>query len=411
MAHASTETISLARARRIALAAQGLAGPRPAPTRAAVVRTVERLGLLQVDSVNILARAHRLPLHSRLGAYDTADLDRLSSPQRRGRRRLVECWAHEASLVPPEVYHDLAWWREASRTRPWAVHRFDAGETLAGEILAVVRDRGPSTSREIEDALGVERPGGGWWNHSDARRLIEALFILGELACFERTASFERRYDLPERVIPPADGPRSTEDAQRDLVLRSARAHGIATVRCLRDYYRLRADVVLPAVERLVEEGELAPVTVPGWGRAYLAAGAREPRRASGRALLAPFDPLVFERSRLLGLFGMHYRIGIYTPAEQRTHGYYVLPFLLGDELVARVDLKADRRAAVLVLREAHLEPVPAGRSRREVAAWPSPVRVAAELVAELATMAEWLGLADVVVDPDARGDLVPHLS
>lgn len=414
----ATETISLARARRIALAAQGLAGVRPAPTRAAVARTVERLGLLQVDSVNVLARAHRLPLQARLGTYDVAYLDRLSH---RAPRRLVECWAHEASLVPVEVYHDLAWWRERQRDRPWARERLAGQGSLVREIRAVVRDRGPSTSRQIEDALGVARPGGGWWNHSATKRMIECLFILGELGCANRTSAFERCYDLPERVIPPAGGGEGgsldagggasdREESQRRLVLRAARALGVATPRCLRDYYRLRSDVVNPVIERLLEEGELRRVLVPGWGAAYLAAGAREPRVARGRALLAPFDPLVFERARLHSLFGMHYRIGIYTPAPQRTHGYYVLPFLLGSDLVARVDLKADRAAGRLLVKEAHLESVPQERSARERGAWPSASTVAAELGAELAAMAGWLGLGGVVVGDGARGDLAPLL-
>ncbi len=413
MRHTPTETVSLARARRLALAAQGLAGVRPAPTRAAVVRTVERHGLLQVDSVNIHARAHRLPLQARLGAYATGDLDRLSQ---RAPRRLVECWAHEASFVPPDVYHDLAWWRELQRERRWARERIERHPGLSDEVLAVVRDRGASTAREIEDALGAERPGGGWWNHSAAKRMVELLFILGDLTSAGRTSAFERRYDLPERVVPPRPtslGGIPDEDpaeAQRRLVLRSARAHGIATAACLRDYYRLRADVVAPAIDRLVEEGELRPVTVPGWGLAYLAAGAREPRVAHGRALLAPFDPLIFERSRLLALFGMHYRIGIYTPAPQRTHGYYVLPFLLGSELVARVDLKADRATGRLLVREAHLEAVPQQRTARERSAWPSPSTIAHELRGELEVMAGWLGLGDVVVGHEGRGDLLPAL-
>ena len=206
---------------------------------------------------------------------------------------------------------------------------------------------------------------------------------------------------MPAGVVP------SQDEAIRELVLRSARALGIGTLASLGDYYRLAPTLVVPVVEDLVAEGELIAVTVPGWGEAYLHPSARLPRSVHGRALLAPFDPLVFERPRLLALFGMHYRIGIYTPEAQRTHGYYVLPFLLGEAMVARVDLKADRAAGTLVVKHAHLEPEFRDPQTRRRTAWPSPAQVAHELVAELNLMREWLGLERVTVDEQAQGDLV----
>lgn len=405
-------TVSLAQARRIAIAAQGLATPRPARVGAAALhRLVDRLGLLQIDSVNVLARAHLLPVYARLGSYDPALLDRMTQ---RPPRRLVETWAHEASFVPPEVYHDLHWWRQTQREHRWVRGVLGDSAPLVEAVRDLVRERGPLTSRQVQQELGDQASGGGWWKWAASKDALEALFRIGELASAGRTPQFERRYDLTERVIPPLPAgqvPRERDQAIRELVRRSARALGIGTVRCLRDYYRLDAASVRVAVADLVELGDLVPVLVPGWGRVFLDTTARRPRTVAARALLAPFDPLVFERARLLALFGMHYRIGIYTPAAQRTHGYYVLPFLLGEELVARVDLKADRAGGVLLVRQAHPEPIPANRTAREAARWPTTEVVAHELTAELASMASWLGLTEIRLDPDARGDLIAPLA
>ena len=401
--------MSLAQARRVAIAAQGLDRPRPeVVTMRHLTGTLERLGLLQIDSVNVLARAHLLPLLARLGPYDTALVDRASG---RAPRRMVEAWAHEASYLPVETYPLVAGTR-----RRWAGMDPAVLEERHPGLLRLVRDvvaeRGPLTGREVEafvDARFTERGEGWGWRWSAAKTALETLFDGGELTAARRNAQFERVYDLAERVLPPHVRdvpPPAPEDAVRELVRISARAHGVGTLRCLADYFRLGQRVTRRAVDELVDAGELVPVTVTGWDRpTWMHAAARVPRRTPARALLAPFDPLVFERRRLLELFGMHYRIGIYTPAHLRTHGYYVLPFLLGEHLVARVDLKHDRDAGRLLVRSAFLEQPRAG----DAATWPAPAVVVAELAAELGTMARWLG-AYVVVDDDAAGDLVRPL-
>ena len=375
------ERIGAAQARRIALAAQGFGVERPATVNQGHLRrTIERLGLHQIDSVNVLARAHYLPAFSRLGVYDPALLDR-AAWGRRSERRLFEYWAHEASLLPLDL-HPLLRWRMARANRgaagyagmrPFATER--RGEAMA--VLARIRDEGPLAASDFESSRT------GWWEWSEAKRTLEWLFYAGHITTATRRRSFERVYDLTERVIPPAILALPTPDeatAQRALVERAARALGVATVGELRDYFRLSPDDGKAAVAVLAQQGVLRPVAVPGWPEAWLHRDARWPRRIAGRALLAPFDPLIWERSRTERLFGFRYRIEIYTPAERRQHGYYVLPFLLGDRLVARVDLKADRHSARLLVQSVHLE-----------SDAPSETRV--ELDAELTMMAQWLGL------------------
>jgi len=361
-----------------------------------VQRVVDRVGLLQIDSVNVLARAHLMPLYARLGPYDPALLDRAT----RGRpRRLVETWAHEASFVPPETYRLLEFRRTA-----WSVKWFaDDDEILvkhaaeAAEIREILRAEGPVTAAEMQVRFEDRHPraGKGWWEWSVAKRLLERLFYLGEIASAGRTPAFERRYDLPERVIPVEVLSRpalSRPDAVRELIELSARAHGIGTMRCLADYYRLKTPDVKLAIDELVEDGVLEPVEVSQWrGPAYLHRDAARVRRATGRTLLSPFDPLVWERRRLLDLFDMHYRIEIYTPAHKRQYGYYTLPFLLGEHVVGRVDLKADRPARRLLVQSAWSEDH-------------APAETAAELAAELAVLARWLDLDSVAVAE--RGDL-----
>ena len=411
-------TLTLGQARRIAVAAQGLDRPRPAPgaaTMAHVARVIDRVGLLQIDSVNVLARAHLLPLYSRLGPYDVDLLDRASG---RAPRRLVEFWAHEASFVPPETYQLLRWRMERYRQRNHWRQELDHNPGLLAAVRDLVAEQGPITATQVHAAVGTRSgPRENWgWNWTPAKHALEHLFDVGEIAVARRTPQFERAYDLTARVLPPAvlAAPVPAEDdAVRELVAIAARAHGIGTRRCLADYFRLPAAATDRAIAELVEEGTLEPVEVRGWGRpAYLHAGARVPRRSDARALLGPFDPLVFERRRLLELWGMHYRIGIYTPVGQRTFGYYVLPFLLGEHLVARVDLKADRQAGLLRVRAAHAEDpagVP-GLAPTGGGAWPRRAAVADHLAAELAQVAAWLGLGAVVVDPDAGGDLAADL-
>ncbi|NYD40961.1 winged helix-turn-helix domain-containing protein [Nocardioides panaciterrulae] len=392
-----TERLSTAQARRVALAAQGFLDKRHAvPTMRTFARTLERTGVLQVDSVNVLQRAHYMPLYSRMGPYD---VDLLHRAAERRPRRVVEYWAHVQAFMPVELWpvmqHRMAEYR--TRRGKWGI--VDEDPELEKSLLEEVRDRGASTARDLDDGLPRAKEHWGW-NWSNTRRVLDFLYTVGDLAIAGRNGQFEVLYDLPERVIPRAvlDRPTpSAAEANRELVRRAARSHGVATAQCLRDYYRMHNRHVGPAIEELVEEGELVPVRIDGWRRpAYLHRDARLPRRAHARALLSPFDPLVWERERTERLFDFRYRIEIYVPAAQRVHGYYVLPFLLGERIVGRVDLKADRRAGRLLVKAAYAEPG-------------APGETAEELAAELRDLAGWLGLSEVSVEP--RGDLAPALA
>ncbi|WP_370249241.1 winged helix-turn-helix domain-containing protein [Nocardioides sp.] len=394
--------LSAGQARRIALAAQGFCDPRPAtPSLRTLDRAVARTGVLQIDSVNVLQRAHYLPLYSRLGPYDTDLLHRAQRARPRQPRRLVEYWAHVQALMPVELWplmqHRMDHYR--STRGKWAA---TVDDTTADLLRALVRERGPVTARDLEAAVGGgPRSTEHWgWNWSTARKGLDYLFMIGDLAIEGRAGTFEVRYDLPERVLPadvlalPVPDP---ADAARALVARAARSHGVASVACLADYYRMGTAPTRRAVAELVEAGELLPVSVAGWSApAFLHRDARLPRRVAAATLLSPFDPLVWNRARTEALFGFHYRIEIYVPAAQRRFGYYVLPFLLGDRLVARVDLKADRAGGRLLVPAAHAEPG-------------APPETAAALAAELERMAAWLGLGDVVVE--RRGDLAEALA
>jgi hypothetical protein len=397
--------ISLDAARRIALAAQGFGQPRPRvqPDARQIGVLIRRLGLLQIDSVNVFCRAHYMPVFSRLGAYDTAILDRMAghAPGRRRDRRLIEYWGHEASLIPIESY-PLFRWRMLRVQELWGSMIDLATERpeLVADTLALVAEQGPVRA----SATGFSRPDprpGHMWNWHDGKRALEHLFFTGKITAASRV-NFERLYDLTERVLPAAvlAAPTPLEaEAQRELLRISARALGVATEPDLGDYFRLpRADSKARVAE-LVSAGELLPVSVEHWDApAYLWHEARRPRAVQARALLSPFDPLVWFRQRAERLFQFVYRIEIYTPAPKRVYGYYVLPFLLGDALVARVDLKADRHASVLRVQSAHAE---ASVDREHVAH---------ELAAELELARGWLGL-ESGIDVARRGDLAGALA
>jgi uncharacterized protein YcaQ len=395
-------SLSRVQARRIALVAQGFRDPRhTVPTMRTFNRTLARTGVLQVDSVNVLARAHYMPLFSRMGPYD---VDLLHRAAMRRPRRIVEYWAHVAAYMPvdlwPYMRHRMRGYE--ARGHEWTAirHRPELVESLVAEV----RERGASTSRDLDDGLPRQKEHWGW-NWSETKKVLEYLFASGRLAIAGRNQQFERLYDLPARVIPAEhlEAPEpSLEETAVELLRRAAVAHGVGTEFDLRDYYRLQHDrallpLVKPALGALVEAGELLPVDVEGWGRpAYLHRNAALPRKVAARALLSPFDPLVWERDRTERLFGFHYRIEIYVPEHKRVHGYYVLPFLLDDRLVGRVDLKADRKAGVLLVRGAFAEP-------------DAPPETALELAEELGSLVQWLGLSTIVVEP--RGDLADALA
>lgn len=394
--------LSLDQARRIALAAQGLDKGRPTGpvTSRTVGRTLARLQLVQIDSVNVLTRSHFLPFFSRLGNYDRTILERMSG---RHPRRMMEYWAHEASFIRPELFQDLLLWQKRSWVGAAAMEP-TLREAVTGKILDVLAAGKPLTAAELTAKIGhVEnRSTENWgWNWNAVKRVLEHLFEDGLVSAASRSEQFERRYALTPRVLPDrlavTEDRRDPVDAIRRLIDTAAQAHGVGSVRCFADYFRTPVKAAASAVDYLVSAGRLEPVTVAGWDRnVYLHTNARLPRRAVGRALLSPFDSLVFERRRLEQLFGFHYRIEIYTPENRRRYGYYVLPFLLRDTIVARVDLKADRAAGKLLVRAAYGEP-------------DAPPDTAVELSRELELMAEWLGLGDVVVSP--VGDLAEPIA
>jgi uncharacterized protein len=357
---------------------------------------VGRLGLLQIDSVNVLVRAQYLPLYSRLGPYRPEVLDALLAARP---RRFFEYWGHEASLLPVD-FHPLLRWRMARALRgegiwrglePYAADR----RSEADALLARIQAEGPLAASDVAGTRAAK----GMWVWSDAKLALEWLFWAGLVTATHRRGSFERVYDLPERVLPrvivDAPTPRGV-DARRKLLAQSARSLGVATADDLRDYFRIpAADARLP-IDQLVEEGTIVPVRVRGWTQqAYFHKDAHAGRRLGGQALLSPFDPLVWHRPRTERLFGFRYRLEIYTPPNMRVHGYYVLPFLMDGALVARVDLKADRRAGELRVQRAHCEP-------------DAPSSTAARLLQELRLAGSWLGLSRLHID--SAGDFAHRL-
>jgi uncharacterized protein YcaQ len=395
MARRSGADLSNAHARRIALAAQGFCDPRPAGRvdRRHLRRVLDRIGLIQIDSVNVLVRSQELPLFARLGPHPRSLI-----PDATAAGELFEYWVHEASHVRTDHYQLHRWQMRAPHR--WASFR-ELMETRGDYIEQVYRqvlDRGAVVAGDLRQRVGTK---GTWWDYDDGKIALEALFHEGRLTAWRRPNDFARVYDVTERVIPAEVLARPAlpeHEARKELLALAARYHGIGTLKDLADYHRLKPSACAVAIAELVDDGRLRPVTVEGWkDQAYLHPDATVPRRVNARALLSPFDPVVWNRERALRLFGFHYRIEIYTPAHKRQYGYYVLPFLLGDEIVGRVDLKADRANGALLVQAAWVEPgIP-------------ELDVAAELMAELHLMAGWLGLNRVEVS--GKGDLAQPLA
>lgn len=394
-----TRSLSNREARWLRIEAQGLATPRPAkaPSGRAVLKTIESLGVLQLDAVNVLERTQFIVPFSRLGPYDVRLLHQLTGPG----GALYECWAHAASLVPMTAEPLLRWRRDAARTgsefgpkvaaRVAAVH--DANTSYRDAVLAEVRARGPLAASALSDP---RRNDGEWWDRRSAgRRALERLFAIGEVAAW-RTPTFERVYDVPERVLSPAVLATPTPapaEAQRELLRRAAAALGVGTLKEIAGYYGLKPAAARPRVAELVEAGEVVATDVEGLTEpAYSVRDARpRPPRRQTATLLAPFDSLFWSREQTRQLFGFDYRLEIYVPEPERRHGYYVLPLLLGDRLVARFDLKADRKASTLLVQASHLE------------AGADPALIAPLAAAELDAMRSWLALGDLYVK--LRGD------
>ena len=395
--------LSLAQARRLALASLGFGLRRPATAGAAQVRaTVRRLNAIQIDSVNVLARAHYLPVFSRYGPYPTAVLDDLVH----GRRELFEYWGHAACFLPVELYPYLRW-RMDGQAEGWGGGE-PQEQAFIDAVFDEVAERGPLTAGEI--SLGGKSTG-AWWGWSDGKRAVELLFRQGRVAIAGRR-NFARLYDIPERVFPaevlakrvPAD------EAKKELLVRAARAMGVGTARDVAMYFhvdqwwdRSKVNGRRPPArthllfDELVEDGRLEKVTVEGWKQpGYVVPGARVPRSVDARAIVSPFDPLLWERRWTKAVFGFDYQIEIYVPAPKRIYGYYVLPFLMGDGFAGRVDLKADRKAAKLLVQAAYVE------------AGADPEAVAEALAGELRLTARWLGLDGITVA--ANGDLARPL-
>ncbi|MGA4507212.1 winged helix-turn-helix domain-containing protein [Propionibacteriaceae bacterium G1746] len=410
---ATPPILTIDQARRIALHAQGFGRPRPAAdaprrevTRRQVQQLITRLGQFQIDTINVVERAHYFPVYSRLGAYDKGLLDRAldTAP-----RRLFEYWGHAASLVDIELQPAL---RLKMARNPWpgGDRTLERHPGLDEHVLAELEARGPLTPRQIDHDEGERRREHWGWNWSAVKHVLEGLFTAGKVTVAGRNNAFERRYDLPDRVLPAhiiASPTPSPDDQVLALVRRAARALGVATLGCLTDYFRLKRAETTAALARLVASGELVPVVVEGWARPtwlwheHLTASGqvRVPGPVRARALVSPFDSLIFERTRTLELFGFFYRIEIYVPEARRQHGYYVYPFLLGERFAARVDLKADRANGAIVVKAAWFE---------QGAAQP-PSDVATALADELRELGRWTGCPRIVVHP--RGDLSGELA
>lgn len=393
----SIDRLTPLEARRIAIAAQGLtmARPKGEPGRAHLKKVFDHTGLIQIDSVNVLARSHYLPVFARLGAYPQALLEDAAWGSR---RILFEYWGHEASFIPVHMQPLFRWRMQQARRGEgvWSgIRKYgEENQPFIRKVLAEVERRGPLGTSALEEAGKAK---GGWWGWSDGKRAMEWLFWAGLITTRTRKG-FERLYDIPERVLPRAiiETPDPTkEDAQRELIRIAARCLGVGTETDLRDYFRMGPQETRDRIAELVEARELSPVEVKGWGKtAYLAPGAKKPRKVEASTLLSPFDSLVWRRERAERMFGFHYRIEIYVPAEKRQFGYYVLPWLHDGGIKARLDLKSDRQGKRLLVQSAHVED------------HATPDEVAAPLMADLQAMAAWLGLDEVTVKGQGRLDV-----
>jgi uncharacterized protein YcaQ len=386
--------LSNTQARRISLSAQGFSDPRPSGRvdRRHLRRVLDQIGLLQIDSVNVLVRSQELPLFARLGPHPRTLISDATNDG-----ELFEFFVHEASLLPTNQYH-LHRWRMRD-TYPWPHFRREVERlgTYVEHVYQRVVEEGPLVSGDLKARVGKK---GAWWDPDDGKIALEALFYSGRITARRRAQDFARVYDLPERMIPAEmlERPATPEhEARKELLVLAAKYHGVGTLKDLADYHRLKPTPCKSALAELVEDGRLVAVTVEGWNQpAYLHPQTQLRRRVDARALLSPFDPVVWHRERALRMFGFHYRIGIYTPAAQRQHGYYVLPFLLGDELVGRVDLKADRANHTLLVQSAWAE---SDEGKTDVAG---------QLLEELRLMATWLELERI--EATGRGNLGPEL-
>ena len=386
------DALSIADARALALAAQGFDTPRPAnkATQRHVNSLISRLGVIQIDSVNVLVRSQELPLFSRLGNHD-----RNAIPKATESKKIFEYWGHEAAHLPVEIHPLFRWKMEAARlgkARHWGLTSFyDDNKAFVKRMLKQVETNGPTTARELStrtEKLGADKK--TWWDWDESKTALEYLFLTGQLMSFGRGTDFARIYDTPERVLPPniLNAPTPTEhSARKQLLVRSAIAQGVATAGDLADYYRQKLATVKPLIAELVEEGELHTVAVDGWTeKAFVHRNAKLPKQLHATALLSPFDSLVWCRPRNERLFNFHYRIEIYTPKEKRKFGYYVLPFMMDGQMVGRVDLKADRGNSKLLAHSVHTERGVKRSSINDV------------LSAELDAMANWLGLEQVQI-------------
>ena len=377
------DELTIVEARSLALAAQGFDKPRSKSksSTADAVEVIKKLGVIQIDSVNVLVRSQELPLFARLGDHDRNAINKATAQS-----KIFEYWGHEAAILPVEIQPLFRWKMNAARTgkiKHWGLTSFYAdNKAFVKRILKHVETNGPVTARELSTRTTKKS---SWWDWDEAKTALEYLFLTGQLMSCGRGSDFARIYDITERVLPSKilDTPTPTEnEARKQLLVRAAKAQGVATLTDLADYYRQKTAVIKPLVNELVEQGDLREVTVDTWvEKAFVHRSAKPPKKLYATALLSPFDSLVWCRPRNERLFDFHYRIEIYTPKEKRKFGYYVLPFMMNGELVGRVDLKADRANSKLLVQSLHTEK---GIKRASISG---------ALTDELRALANWLDL------------------